>query len=309
MSTRANNIRRFISSARNLALVQLLVGLALLGAATAGTYYIHKEIRADRLGADTPAKAADTDILKERDDLLKLANDYYEDIGERDAIIVKQNGQIEAGNAQLDALRGDIAVRDEALATCRQSNQCPACPACETCPAPVVCPPPPAPRAPCTYDGKPCLDVIAALEARSGDAPKLQEEVDALTKRLAEQPGPSCDNEIESATANLAGELAACREGGAGKACEVNGMPCEVAYPSIIQEKDGQISELTTDLETAREQAANQEKMIADLKEQLAAAEKASIDIRELQIDPAVREAIDPRRLEQLEKQAEPAKD
>lgn len=146
MSNRTNNIGRFISSARNLALVQLLVGVMLLGGAAAGTYYIHEEIRADRIateasltepavqqgltssdaspvgafeGLSNPEDATIEQLKKEvtalRDHNEKLqayADDAYK-------TIIALNQQIEDGNkkfaSETERLEGD-------LETCRQDS-------------------------------------------------------------------------------------------------------------------------------------------------------------------------------------------
>ena len=220
MSKRTDNISRFISSTRNLALVQMFVGLAFLGAASVGTYYVHQELRADRLSNDTRADLpADEGVSQaEHDELLQRVNTDYELILKQNRIIKQQNEQITAGNAALNECRTAVA------------NQ--SCPPQQACPEPVICPAPvntrpltdrikvlesdlaacsgkscPPPSEPCTYQGMPCLDAIAALE-------------DALKN-----------------------------SGSQGKPCEINGVPCD----KLIAEKDEQIASMKKDLAAATE--------------------------------------------------------
>lgn len=242
MSKRADNISRFVSGARNLALVQLVVGLTMLGGAAAGTYYLHKEIRADRMAEQTETKQAavipeisppivtpvdDTISKSDYDDLLRRANEYYDGIEERNAMIARQNEQIKAGNAALRDNSEEIQNIKDELRTCQTKNAGDACPACAVCPAPIdtrpytqeitslksqlascnaaeICPPP---TPPCIYQGMPCLDAIEQLQnnIRSKD----------------------CTADVTSATTKLNSQLSACQQQVEGATCEVNGVPCK----------------------------------------------------------------------------------
>lgn len=265
MSKRADNISRFVSGARNLALVQLVVGLTMLGGAAAGTYYVHKEIRADRMAEQTETKqAAVPPIVKppigtppvgtisksDYDELLKRAKEYYEGIEERNAIIARQNEQIKAGNTALGDNSKQIQQIKDELRSCQTKNTGDACPACAVCPAPIDTRPytqeisslksqlascntaktcrPPTP--PCIYQGMPCLDAIERLQnnIRSKD----------------------CTADVTTATTKLKSQLSTCQQQVEKATCQVNGVPC-------------------------LEVIANNDRIIAGLREELAAAIKS----------------------------------
>ena len=277
MSKRADNIGRFISGARNLALVQLFVGLTMLGAAATGTYFIHKEIRADRIAAQasndpivetniaTPPPSieasGDTVPKSDYDDLLRRANDYYDAILERDEIIRRQNEQINSGNEALGENASEIEELGNALRSC-QNNATPEetiCPVqvntqpyiqeinslktqLASCGNANNCAPPPPP---CTYDGVPCLDVIKSLQ-----------------ENIATRSQKDCTEEIASETSNLRSEITSCAK-----------------------------------------ETATKDKMIKDLQEQLATA-KSGEERTALQL-PEELKNIDPEKLQDLKKQLE----
>ncbi len=284
MSKRMDNISRFVSSTRNLALVQLLVGVMVLGAASAGTYFIHQEIRESRITvAEQPEAASNCEACDtEKASLEERIRGDYELILKQNGIIEQQNGQINAGNAALNQCDSDKDQYLNDLNDCRTTNQCEACPApinlkpytdqiaqldtalneCRS--ANKDCPPP---SPPCTYDGVPCFDVIESLLKRNdGDAAKLEaaiKELQASNQQLAAENGElqklfaaqkpnSCSEEVASATSNLNGELDACRKQAASNTCEINGVSCE----DVIADQNKEIAAMKKELSALKEKGA-----------------------------------------------------
>ena len=304
MSKRADNIGRFISSTRNLALVQMFVGVAFLGAASAGTYYVHQEIRAERIASETggetkPAEeakleappdvipAGDTVPKAEYDKLLRQANEYYDAIQARDDIITRQNDQINSGNQALAQNAADIEKLKEDAQRCGGEEQVNECPApvnlqpykdqiaklqsdLAACSKSEACPPP---RPPCEYQGMPCLDAIAAMEKALIDSDKrskTQEERIASLNNVAEKL--TFENET------LKKQVSA----GEDRSCEINGVPCE----QLISKQQEQIKGLQGRLSESEcaIRGVSCKDIISQLTAQLAEA-KLEPDLGELNID------------------------
>ena len=289
MSKRADNISRFVSGARNLALVQLLVGLTMLGAAAAGTYYIHKEIRADRMTETVEITRIDESPIGESvtkaqyEDVLRRANEYYDAIEERDNIINRQNEQINTGNEALRQNATDLEKLRSDLQACGSVEQTKECPTCEVCPAPVntqtyvqeinrlknqvaACDSDPRcapPTPPCTYDGIPCLDVIASLvsndanraENLNATIQKLTDENTSLQAQLNARSQKDCSEEIAIATTGVERKLKTCEQKAEANTCDVNGVPCK----EMISSQRQSIEELQKELSTLKERMNGQE--------------------------------------------------